>query len=675
MELDDLHPMFIGAYGENANVLEDLLTDFIRDHVYWRRNYHPENQPPIPTSAQYSDAYVEFLTSMKQELFRLSADLKKSCPFFSPRYVGHMASDLLLPGLIARMITTLYNPNNVTEEAAPATVEKEIKVGYQLADMFGYNTDKEADRHNSPRAWGHLTSGGSVANYEALRNFMALKFFPLAVAEALQECGLRMDELESCDRPLQDYTDLELFHLSLETIISLREQILERTKAELADDEFADFRECLRRERIESLGHVEFFRKHDAIEPPKLLVPVTSHYSWSKAMKVLGLGTSNLVEVPVDNNMRLDASALERRLGDCLDHDMPVLGIIGVLGNTEFGTVDPLHRILDIRDRFAEDNWHVPVHIDAAWGGYLASVFRNPDGSFQSRQHVGRDFDYFPSETLYSAFKALSRAESITVDPHKLGYVPYPAGAYVAKDERIIDFIPQKAAYVFDDDNLREKSVRQKLGDLGQYILEGSKPGASAASVYVTHKVLPLHSEGFGRILKGTVRACEYFFDHFQKLTNNLAGKVRLHVPFEPDSNIICFALNPVNNTSVRRMNEFARAVFDHMAVDTSLPIQRHEFIASKTKLFKHDITPEHSQTILDVLGLASETFVASSNAPERAADHLFLIRNTLMNPWLLFEEKGENYIDKYFQYLNEIIDTELEAFAQGTARHRPDQK
>ena len=42
-DLDELHPLFIGAYAENADVLEELVVDFLRDHVYWRRNFHPED--------------------------------------------------------------------------------------------------------------------------------------------------------------------------------------------------------------------------------------------------------------------------------------------------------------------------------------------------------------------------------------------------------------------------------------------------------------------------------------------------------------------------------------------------------------------------------------------------------------------------------------------------------
>ncbi len=46
---------------------------------------------------------------------------------------------------------------------------------------------------------------------------------------------------------------------------------------------------------------------------------------------------------------------------------------------------------------------------------------------------------------------------------------------------------------------------------LGQFIPEGSKSGAAAAAVYVTHKVLPLDHRHFGRLPCATVRAAEVF--------------------------------------------------------------------------------------------------------------------------------------------------------------------
>ena len=118
-----LDACFLGPYAENDGLLEKLVVEFLRDHVYWRRNFHPEDPPAIPTDAAFDPGYRAFEARMRRELHQLSAALKKSVPFHSPRYIGHMASDLLLPGLAAHILTLPYNPNNVSEDAAPVTVE------------------------------------------------------------------------------------------------------------------------------------------------------------------------------------------------------------------------------------------------------------------------------------------------------------------------------------------------------------------------------------------------------------------------------------------------------------------------------------------------------------------------------------------------------------------------
>src|SRR5690606_10304540 len=96
------------------------------------------------------------------------------------RYLGHMASDLLLPGLAAQILTLPYNPNNVNEDAAPVTIDLEIKVGLQLARMIGYAHDPA----QPGCAFGHLTSGGTLANFQAMRLALALKAFPVALRTA-----------------------------------------------------------------------------------------------------------------------------------------------------------------------------------------------------------------------------------------------------------------------------------------------------------------------------------------------------------------------------------------------------------------------------------------------------------------------------------------------------------
>jgi glutamate/tyrosine decarboxylase-like PLP-dependent enzyme len=563
------NPLFLGPQAENLGLFEDLLLEFVRDHAYWRKNFHPEDGAAISPSAQMQPEYLELVARMRSELQVLSAQLKRAVPFFSPRYVGHMNADLLLPGVIAKVLTTLYNPNNVSEEAAPVTLEKELEVGEQLARMFGYAVDEGAE----PCAWGHLTSGGTVANYEALWNFRSLRFHALALAEAAAEFGFDPDPIGPQGKALSAYSKWELVNLCLDATIDMRQRFVQVMREEASSEQIAAFSRAVRSRRIESMGMAGFFQAHSDLEPPRVLVPSSAHYSWEKSMKVLGLGTENLIRIDVDRNMRLDIEHARRELEGCLERCTPVLAAVGVLGTTEFGTLDPIAGLVQVRNEMRGRGLEVGLHVDAAWGGYLASVFRAPDGSLRPREEMTRDFKYFPSEVVYDAFKALPEVDSITVDPHKLGFVPYAAGAFVARNRKVVDFVTQKAAYVFDLGEAQEEvPMREKLRKLGQYILEGSKSGASAAAVHVVHKVLPLHREGFGRLLTGTVRACEYFFDQVQALRGRIQDLATLSVPFEPDSNLICLAINPRGNRQLATMNAFMRELFAEIKVDPSQP-------------------------------------------------------------------------------------------------------
>lgn len=656
-DLSFARPLFLGPAAENDQLLESLVVEFLRDHVFWRRNFHPEDGQRITPGAQQEPAFLDFQARTRKELYQLSAELKRAVPFFHPRYVGHMSSDLLLPGLVAKILTTLYNPNNVSEEAAPQTLEKELQVGEQLAAMFGYAVDDEA----TPCAWGHLTSGGTIANYEALWNFRSVKFYPLALQAGAREIGF--DPVSGPRRkPLLDYTKWELLNLTMQETIALRRELAGLVQDEHDPAVLRAFRNAVKAERIEYLGTAGFFLKH-RVSPPVVLVSASAHYSWEKGMKVLGLGTQNLVRVAVDDHMRMDLDDLHRKLGEAFTEHVPVLAVVGMLGTTEFGTVDPIHGIVAAREDARRNGRDFGIHVDGAWGGYLTSVFRRPDGGFLEREAFADDFRYFPSETVHSAFRAIAETDSITVDPHKLGYIPYAAGAFIARDRDVVDFIAQQAAYVFDLGD-REHLVprREQLHRLGQYILEGSKPGSAAAAVHVTHRVLPLDTDGIGRLIRLTLQSCERFWDSARVMAERLSGRVTLVVPFEPDSNLICLALNPRDNTRLARMNAFSRSVFERMKVDPEQPVQAKTFIGSYTSLQYGNLPGGQADRILGELGIDPQTFVPAPDNDEVEADHIYILRHTLMNPWLLDGPEGHSYIDLYWDYLEEVIDEVLGA-------------
>ena len=655
-ELDFLQPFFLGPSGENDSWLEELIVEFVRDHAFWRRNFHPEDGHRITAEARYRPDFLQAKARTRQALIRLSGELKRSVPIFHPRYVGHMSSDLLIPGLVARILTTLYNPNNVSEESAPVTLTHELETGRDLAAMFGFNVDPSVE----PCAWGHLTSGGTLANYEALWNFRAVKFYGVALREGVRRAELATGPVGPRGKEMAEYSKWELLNMTISQMIGLRREVA----LALRDHDPAAFprlRRAVRRERIETVGIAEFCTRHPQLRPPKVLVASSAHYSWEKGMKVLGLGTAQLVKVAVDNHMRLDPGHLEECLADAFESRTPVLGVIGVLGTTEFGTVDPIHEIIAARRRWNERGTDFFVHVDSAWGGYLASVFRDVDGGLRSRERIRKEFHQFPSRLVYRAFAAVRQADSVTVDPHKLGFLPYAAGAFVARNREVVDFITQQAAYVFDLGDVEGEVPReQKLRNLGQYILEGSKPGAAAASVAVAHEVLPLHCQGLGRVLGHTIRACEYFYQSAREAAERLEDRVRLIVPFEPDSNLICLAVNRNDNRSLTRMNSFTRRVFGRMKADAARPVQFARFIGSYTSLRREGGDDGQCGRILRDLGIDPKTFVADPVKPREEADHIFILRHTLMNPFLMDGPGERNYIDMYWDFLEEAINAAL---------------
>ncbi len=269
---------------------------------------------------------------------------------------------------------------------------------------------------------------------------------------------------------------------------------------------------------MQNVGLVDFYARYlSGIASPVLITPATRHYSWPKAATLLGLGQNGLKGIHVDLQARMDLDLLKAELEACLASKRPVLAVVAVIGSTEESAVDPLRAILDMRAEFRARGLDFAVHADAAWGGYYNTI-RIPSTAaraatlargnpldaratvdtqrlaFLTRfEQLLRDIPSLPmSEYVDEQYAALAQANSITVDPHKAGYVPYPAGALCYRNSAMRDLISLKAPVVFH--SASEPTV-------GIYGVEGSKPGAAAAAAWLAHKVIPLSQSGYGKIL------------------------------------------------------------------------------------------------------------------------------------------------------------------------------
>ena len=220
--------------------------------------------------------------------------------------------------------------------------------------------------------------------------------------------------------------------------------------------------------------------------------PGSRHYSWDKGANILNLGRNNLKKISVDEFCRMDLNELREGLQECLDKKKPVVGVTAVFGTTQEGAVDDLEGILEIKQDFEKKGLTFYVHVDGAWGGYFSSCVSDkqarpiqhtvvrgrgslqPSGQDRGRRLSGdtgsvRFLDSKLSRHFTSQLLCLKEANSVTLDPHKSGFCPYPAGGLLYRNGNIRNFLAQSAAYVSHGEGKNE--------EINLYGIDGSKPG------------------------------------------------------------------------------------------------------------------------------------------------------------------------------------------------------
>jgi glutamate/tyrosine decarboxylase-like PLP-dependent enzyme len=171
---------------------------------------------------------------------------------------------------------------------------------------------------------------------------------------------------------------------------------------------------------------------------------------------IAGIGSGNMVGIEVDHDAHINIDLLREKLKECVDKQIAVYAVVGIIGSTEEGAVDNLTAILNLRQEFQDTHGlSFLVHADAAWGGYFATMLhRSADGApitlDPSLQSPSRKL--IPALTLRQKTEedliALQFADSITVDPHKAGYIPYPAGSLVYRDGRMRHLVTWSGPYL-----------------------------------------------------------------------------------------------------------------------------------------------------------------------------------------------------------------------------------
>jgi len=217
----------------------------------------------------------------------------------------------------------------------------------------------------------------------------------------------------------------------------------------------------------------------------EVIVPASAHCSFDKAADLLGL---KIVKVGLNTRFQVDVEAVRKRVNS------NTVAIVGIAGTTGLGVVDQISELSEI----AVEN-SLYVHVDAAFGGFILPFLRE----------IGLkvpDFDFSSPGVC-----------SVTIDPHKMGLAPIPAGGILYRNEKLRKTVAWNVSYLAG-------------GKTEQATLAGTRSGASVIAVWSLLK--HLGKEGYKRIVARCMR-----------LTWKLAEEIReikgLDIVTEPTLNIV----------------------------------------------------------------------------------------------------------------------------------------
>ena len=232
-------------------------------------------------------------------------------------------------------------------------------------------------------------------------------------------------------------------------------------------------------------------RKYKGIVDGEIIIPDSAHFSFKKAADMLNL---RIVEAKLDENYKIDVDSVREAITD------KTVAIVAIAGTTELGLIDPIGEI----SKIAHEN-NIYFHVDAAFGGFSIPFLRQ----------AGYDLPVFDF--------SLEGVCSITVDPHKMGLAPIPAGGIIFRKEEYLDVMAVDSPYL---------TVKT------QSTIVGTRLGASSAATYAVMKYFG--KEGYVKRsigLSGSKRKMGYeivcepelnivAFNHPQMDANDLAQKL-----------------------------------------------------------------------------------------------------------------------------------------------------
>lgn len=277
-----------------------------------------------------------------------------------------------------------------------------------------------------------------------------------------------------------------------------------------------------------------------------------SHYTHKRMCQVIGV---KAVSIKSDSLGKMDLNDLEAKLQI---HNIGT--VVVTVGTTGLGALDPLDKIVELKEKY-----NFRIHVDSAYGGFYTVL--------KDTYLINGDI-----------FKAISKADSVVIDPHKHGLQPYGCGCVIFSNPEVGKLYSHDSPYTyFTSDELH----------LGEISLECSRSGAAAGAFWTTLQLFPLEeNSGFGEILKKTRNSATKFYNYISTSDN--------FVPLlKPELDIVCY-LPKLEDMTASKISEATDKIFKYLEKDKTNPLFLAKF--KVTESIAKDIVTTWDQDTVTVL-------------------------------------------------------------------------
>ena len=223
-----------------------------------------------------------------------------------------------------------------------------------------------------------------------------------------------------------------------------------------------------------------------------VLYGANAHFSVPKVIDLLGLEGRI---IPLNRDYILDPDIMEEHTDD------DTLAIVGQAGSTELGLCDDL----PVLGKLAREVG-AHFHVDAAFGGFILPFVEGPEHWSKLGQ----------------------MADSLAVDPHKLGRAPIPAGGFLVRDAELLKGLSRSAPYLTRESQVGVQGTRCSAGVVGAWATvaamgrKGYREQARSCVGTTAHLVAAMDQLDLSPVVRPPINIAAFFISKVRRLQHRL---------------------------------------------------------------------------------------------------------------------------------------------------------